>query len=229
MDDLHNFFYPYYAWDGDGAPYFAMSEKSAGATRRTCETTTVIETARLFLTGVFFPTELEGEREATDKFDAIRQRLEHSLVNNAVRVIQLGANDNKSPWSMLPETTLQLCLQFFKPKGFDDYKYGSPILVSKRKLMVAEEASAAPAEEDKETTASLPSEEQGDVATGENATAASEKKESFDINALYTPGYKEMIPLLTPDHHLTGALFLEALPRQFWKLCKTLTTVVSFL
>ena len=146
------------------------------------------------------------EQDARTKFDGIRQRLEHALVNNKLRMVKLGCKDDASPLNVLPDLVLENIFGFVKPSEFDAFDM-APVRVSKKKPMILNPAAGAAA---------------APAATLEESPPSSSSL-ALDINALYEPGRKHIIPLLIPSEHLTGTSILS---RQCRSRRVAVTTIV---
>lgn len=153
-------------------PYTRLAEKSAAANRR--------------------------EKDARTKFDAIRERFEHSLLNNKIRTAKLGASHIGSPLHILPNAVLDKIFDFIKPPAFDEYVYGAPVRVSKKKPVPLPLPPPPPPTLN----------DQAATAAAAVAVVQEDDNDStvirLDINTLYKPGRKHVIPLLIPSEHLTG-------------------------
>jgi hypothetical protein len=127
------------------------------------------------------------ERQALEKFDALRDKMERALMGNKVRLIELGCKpESPSVFGMLPAVSVEQILDFLQDKPKEEAKDQPPLVVAKRAK--AAKAKAPP-----------PTSPTGNDDAMENDTTLMDM-----MNALYVPGKTFVVPLLEPNCHLTG-------------------------
>jgi hypothetical protein len=146
------------------------------------------------------------EREAMVKFQAVRKKVTLASVKNRIRIVGLGCQHGSgSHFTCLPKVTIDHILDYYRGKEHDELE------------------KASDSEKKPETTvcAAPPLPPSGRISRRRVAAVAAAaivnitKEESgkedkpLNLNALYMPGSKIIIPLTKPDLHLTGACWRD--------------------
>ena len=155
------------------------------------------------------------ENAALAKFERARRKVENAIVNNKVRVVQLGCKPgSNSPFLRLPEVAVEHIFEFLrgeKKVEADGNETTSSMAAVGTTGATATEAFHVP------DRASLPSAtankafrdpKRASLPTvrpvGDGATESDTKKAPLDLKSLYIPGNKIVIPLTKPNCHLTA-------------------------
>jgi len=131
------------------------------------------------------------EQEGKAKFDAVRYKVEHAIVNNKVRLVELGCKpESDSLFRHLPGVSVDQILDYVR----------SPSTQKQPPAPAAEAANAGRATTQVKKAKSL----KAPPPTNTNEINHKATVDAMMTMSLYVPGKKIVIPLLNPDCHLTA-------------------------